>query len=166
MKPSDKPAQPARRDRLIHEHVHDPYQTRSKLPEPTVCPRCQAVFHDGRWRWGPPPAPAHQTLCPACRRIEENYPAGILTITGGFLAGHRAEIEGLIRHQEELEKGEHPMHRIMGMDARPDGLVVTTTDIHLPRRIGEALHHAYQGELDFHYDEEAYLLRVSWSREA
>jgi hypothetical protein len=28
----------ARRDRLIHERVHDPYKTPHKLPEPTVCP--------------------------------------------------------------------------------------------------------------------------------
>ena len=34
----DTPRQP-RRDRLIHEHVHDPYKTRLKLPEPTVCPQ-------------------------------------------------------------------------------------------------------------------------------
>jgi hypothetical protein len=42
------PRQP-RRDRLIHEHVHDPYKTRLQLPEPTVCPQCGAVFHEGRW---------------------------------------------------------------------------------------------------------------------
>ena len=40
-----------------------------------------------------------------------------------------------------------------------------TTDIHLPRRIGEALHHAHRGELDFHYDKEAYAIRVSWRRD-
>ena len=30
----------ARGDRLIREHVHDPYKTRLKLTEPTVCPQC------------------------------------------------------------------------------------------------------------------------------
>jgi hypothetical protein len=44
--------------------------------------------------------------------------------------------------------------------------VITTTDIHLPRRIGEALHRAYEGDLDFHYEEEAYSIRVTWRREA
>jgi len=28
----------------------------------------------------------------------------------------------------------------------------------------EALHHAYQGELEFHYNPEQNLLRVNWSR--
>ena len=31
-----------RRDRLMHEHIHDPYKTPHKLPEPTVCPDCGA----------------------------------------------------------------------------------------------------------------------------
>jgi len=35
----------------IVEHVHDPYKTRLKLAEPTVCPKCGALFHEGRWRW-------------------------------------------------------------------------------------------------------------------
>jgi hypothetical protein len=33
-----------RKNRLIHEHVHDPYKTKSKPPEPTVCPICYAVL--------------------------------------------------------------------------------------------------------------------------
>jgi RecG-like helicase len=64
-----------------------------------------------------------------------------------------------------LEKAEHPLHRIMDIQETNDGFVVTTTDIHLPRRIGEALHRAYHGTLDFHYDDEAYLLRVNWTRD-
>ena len=43
-------------------------------------------------------------------------------------------------------------------------LLVTTTDPHLARRIGEALHHAYKGELDYHYNKEEKLLRVVWRR--
>ena len=29
---------------------------------------------------------------------------------------------------------------------------------------GEALHHAYQGELEYHYNEKENLLRVVWAR--
>jgi hypothetical protein len=39
---------------------------------------------------------------------------------------------------------------------------VTTTDIHLARGMGEALHRAYQGELEYHYNPEQNLLRVIW----
>jgi hypothetical protein len=41
--------------------------------------------------------------------------------------------------------------------------LVTTTDIHLARGIGEALHHAYQGMLEYHYNHEQNLLRVNWT---
>jgi hypothetical protein len=42
--------------------------------------------------------------------------------------------------------------------------VISTTDTHLPRRIGESLHHAYQGALGVHYDEGEQFVRVIWSR--
>jgi hypothetical protein len=50
-------------------------------------------------------------------------------------------------------------------DEGDDGLVITTTDVHLPRRIGEAVHHAFHGDLKVHYDEENYFARVDWHRE-
>jgi hypothetical protein len=43
--------------------------------------------------------------------------------------------------------------------------VITTTDIHVPRRIGEALKNAYHGTLDYHFEPEEYRLRVRWTRD-
>lgn len=154
-----------RGDRLIREHVHDPYKTRRKLPSPTVCPGCGAVYGNGRWQWGDAPKDANSAQCQACHRIVDGYPAGELTIGGAFAETHREEIVNLARNLEREENGEHPLHRIMDIAQGPDGLVITTTDIHLPRRIGDALKHAYQGDLDLHYDEESYFIRVGWRRE-
>ena len=165
MKKKDLTRRITRGDRLIRERVHDPYKTRLKLPEPSICPQCGAVFHGGRWHWAERPSQAHEELCQACHRSNDNYPAGILTLSGGFLGKHKTEVLGLVRHQEKLEKAEHPLHRIITIERHADAIVINTTDIHLPRRIGEALHRAYEGELDFHYDEESYLIRVSWKRE-
>ena len=165
MKEMPKMHVPKRSDRLIRERVHDPYRDRHKLREPTFCSQCEAVFHDGRWHWAPRPAPAYQALCPACRRINDKYPAGVLTISGAFAKQHADEVMGLVRNQEEVGKVEHPLHRIMGIEQSGEAIVVNTTDIHLPRRIGEALHHAYQGKIDFHYDEDGYFIRVTWSRD-
>jgi ferredoxin len=167
MKQKDVARRSPRMDRRIREHVHDPYKTRLKLPEPTICPECGAEFHKGRWRWtAHPPVDAHNEMCQACHRAMDKCPAGTLTLTGGFVDGHKVEILRLVRNQEELEKNEHPLHRIMDIEEEPGRIVVRTTDIHLPRRIGEAVHHAFHGDLDFHYEEEAYFLRVNWIRES
>ena len=48
--------EPIRHDRLIQEYRHDAYKSKHKLPEPTVCPVCGAVYHDGRWQWMSKPA--------------------------------------------------------------------------------------------------------------
>ena len=59
-----------------------------------------------------------------------------------------------------------PHEGIIAIEDKGEEIEITTTDIHLPRRIGQALHNACKGEFDFHYDEEGYFIRVSWTREA
>jgi hypothetical protein len=54
----------------------------------------------------------------------------------------------------------------MGLQQSGGRIVITTTDIHLPRRIGHALVDAYKGELDTHYDEAGYFVRMTWTRAA
>jgi hypothetical protein len=157
---------PERGDRLLQERVHDPYKTKLKLPEPSVCPVCSAIFKDGRWQWAESwPADAHKETCQACHRTRDNYPAGVVTLSGAFVRQHKAEMISLVRHHETKAKAEHPLERIMNIVEHPDSVVITTTDIHLPRRIGEAVHHAYKGELEKKYDEEGYFVRVNWKRE-
>ena len=52
----------------------------------------------------------------------------------------------------------------MRIEEGPDAVFIRTTDIHLPRRIAEALHSAYKGELEFHYADQEYFLRATWTR--
>jgi NMD protein affecting ribosome stability and mRNA decay len=156
--------EPVRRDRLVQDARHDAYKAKHKLPEPTVCPDCGAVFHDGRWQWLDRPAEAHEERCPACHRIHDAYPAGFVTAGGPFFREHREELLHLVKNEEARAKAEHPLKRIMTVEDQDDGILITTTDIHLARGIGEALHHAYQGELEYHYNEQENLLRVVWLR--
>lgn len=151
-----------RHDNLFQEHVHDAYKARGKLPEPSVCPQCGAVYHGGRWQWGKTPEGAQPSMCPACHRLHDHYPAGILTLDGKFFRAHRDEIMRLVHNHEAHERSEHPLKRIMAVEEKEGATVVTTTDIHLARGLGEALHRAYQGDLDFHYNPEQNLLRVNW----
>jgi hypothetical protein len=154
-----------RKDRLIHEHVHDPYRTKPRTP--AVCPICFAVFRGGRWQWAAWwSINAHHQICPACHRTRDNYPAGTVTIRGEFAARHRSEILGLIQHLEQREKLLHPLHRIIHIEEKTGSIVIQTTDIHLPREIGEALRRAYQGDLEIIYPEESYSVRVNWTRQS
>jgi len=147
--------------RAQRDGVLDPYLSLNKPPGPALCPRCGVHFEKGRWQRGPVPegAPAH--LCPACHRIEDNLPGGVLTLHE-VPQRLRAQIIGLIRNEEAAENVEHPLNRVMAVDHVEDGFVVRTTDIHLPRRIGEALKRAYGGTLEMHFDDDGYFARVNW----
>ncbi|MEO9524083.1 BCAM0308 family protein [Marinobacter alexandrii] len=159
-------ARRGRGDRLIKEEIHDPYVARSKPREPTICPECRAVFRKGRWQWSEESdGDAHEMMCPACERIRDDMPGGILTLSGTFLAKHRDEILKLIFNKVEEEKGLHPINRLMGIeDGRSGELVVKFTDLHLARSTGESIERAYDGDLDIQYTKESNLVRVYWKR--
>lgn len=167
MKTRDVNRRERRGDKLIQERRHDPYQSRTKLTEPSVCETCGAVFSGGRWAWHETgPAEAERVTCPACHRVADNYPAGEVLLSGSYLDAHRDEIVRLMRNTEANEKQLHPLERIMDIQDADDGVKVTTTGLHLPRWIGHALEDAHKGELDTHYDEAGYFVRVSWNRTA
>ncbi len=155
-----------RKDRFIKEWGHDPYYEGRKYPEGTFCPDCGAIHRQGRWTWpeGEPPG-GEPHLCPACRRIKEDYPAGELYITGSYLDEHRQEILNLVQNIAEEEKRRSPLKRIMAIEEEGDGLRITFTDDHLARRVGEALYRAHRGELEMKYSEGSRFLRLSWRRE-
>jgi hypothetical protein len=145
----------------------DPYEERHRPQTPTTCVDCDAAFVDGRWVWlDEPLRQVAEGVCPACRRIRDAYPAGFLELRGTFLATHRDEILNAVRNVEALEKEAHPLHRIMDLTDEPGAVHITTTDVHLPRRIGEALHHAYAGSFDYQYIPNEHVLRGSWTRDS
>jgi len=152
----------ARRDRQIDEVAHDPYHARSKPPEPAACPQCGLVYHKGRWQRAPRPARADEHLCPACHRINDRAPAGYVTLAGAYVGGHENELLRLVRNEAARQGQDHPLARIMDIERREGTVIVTTTDVHLARRIGDALHAAFHGELTTKYSADEYRVRVNW----
>ncbi len=154
-----------RRDRLVREHQHDTYREEGKWPEPTLCVECGAVFVNGRWTWqDESPLDANEVTCPACRRMADDYPAGTIDLQSSFLEQHGEEVRNLILNEEQAEKQEHPLERIMQFREEPDHWIITTTGIHVARRIGEAVARAYQGRLELAYGDGEKSIRVSWRR--
>jgi hypothetical protein len=170
MKSRPRSKVPVRRDtlksHLITEERHDPYKATRKRADPGVCPQCMAVYLAGRWRWVDTALPKAQwQLCPACHRIKDKYPAGRIMLMGKFLAKHGPEIMRLVRNVEAIERREHPLQRIMEVQPSDDRTVITTTDIHLPRRVGHALVGAYKGKLETKYDQGGYFVDMRWRRD-
>lgn len=151
-------------DRPLFEQDIDAYKAKGKLTEPTVCSECNAVFHEGRWQWMTVPAFANREICPACHRIKDNAPAGYVTLDGPFFNDHREEIRRLIQHRAEHERNEHPLKRIIAIDIQENAMLVTTTETHLARGIGEAIHQAYLGKLKVSHVSGENLVRVHWTR--
>jgi hypothetical protein len=154
--------QPRYRARILDDSRHDPYQLREKPAGSTRCGQCHAVFERGRWCWTATPGPPSSILCPACRRLRDHAPAGWLTLEGPTVATQGEMLARLALHEAEHERDEHPMHRIMDSVRHGDRVEITTTDIHLPQRIGKAIARAHGGDLDIRYADDAYAVRVVW----
>jgi hypothetical protein len=161
----------ARKRRLAHgnprlrEEIHDPYRTPVKSRGPARCPQCGATYLKGRWTWQRLGKPIATLECPSCRRVRDRYPAGEITLRGSFAVEHADEIRSLVRNIEKAEHEEHPLHRIIALRRSRGTTVVTTTDLHLPRRIAHAVEAAWGGSLTTHYDEAGYFVRVDWVRD-
>lgn len=151
------------RTRIYDDQRIDVYREKQKYQEPTRCPKCSALFTEGRWTWKDTSQETHSALCPACRRIEDSYPAGFVNISGPFFKDHSKEIIHMVKNLEQTEREERPLERIMEIQEKDGQTVISTTGIHLARRLGDALKHAYEGELDISYDAENYV-RISWHR--
>ena len=88
-----------------------------------------------------------------------------MSIRGTFARAHRDEILALAHNVEEREKDEHPLKRILRIEEREDELLISTTDSHLARGLGAALHHAFQGEVDYGTAAQpGDLVRIHWER--
>jgi hypothetical protein len=155
-----------RKDRLIQDYVHDPYFNKTKLHDPSVCRKCSVVYHSGVFEWlDKAPKDAEKMTCPACRRIDDNFEGGIVSLEGLFLKQHRQDIMNIIKNTEIAQKTRRPLERLMKITDSPERIEVLTTYEHLARRIGEAVNSAYKGDLDLQYGEGKKHIRVYWRRD-
>jgi NMD protein affecting ribosome stability and mRNA decay len=152
------------RTRIFIDERHDTYKQIEKHPEPTVCTQCGAHFKSGRWTWEPIPNNYYETVCPACQRSAENYPAGIINLSGPFFSDNSKEILRMAKNIEKAESSLHPLERIMSIKSAGNGETeICTTGIHIANRIANHLYDAYKGKMEATYDGES-LVRIAWSR--
>ena len=156
-----------RKDRLIQEKIHDPYYEGKKYPEGTVCAGCGAIYKEGRWVWpedGKKHKAEEETLCPACRRIRDKYPAGVVYLSGGYLSTHKEEIINLVKNIIEKESERSPLKRLINIEEKDGEIILNFTDDHLARKVGEAVGRAHKGELELKYTEGDKFVTIFWRR--
>jgi hypothetical protein len=89
-------------------------------------------------------------------------PAGYVTLEGARTEGDRDVLVRIARNEEARMKAEHALERIMRVEQDGTRVLITTTDIHLPRRIGEAVQRSHKGKLEIRFGEAEYSVRVNW----
>ncbi len=154
------------------DHHGGEHRSARAAAEPRVCVGCGAVYERRRWIAGSTPRArlagqsAEPTLCPACDRKQKGEARGFLTLRGGFLAGHREDIEALLRREEERAVVDNPTGRILDWDTSVEGVLkLSTTTEHLAQRLGRAVHKAYAGDVQYDFSHENKLARVTWTRD-
>lgn len=142
------------------------------LTERSLCRECHSFYSGGRWhtpdqKKRKQDASDHElnlVLCPACRKLKDRAPNGVVRLTGQFVLTHKEEILNLIRNQTRKGDSDSPHERIMTMETIPDGMEITTTDDRLAQRIGRAVQKAYSGEVEYKWSPDERFARVNWSR--
>ncbi len=147
----------------------DPYAMLKAPKGPAICRKCKAVYADKRWDFDEAAArklaasPRTQKLvCPACQKIRDDYPEGIVTLQWSDLRSHEAEIRGLIANVEARAMSGNPLERVMKVVRRRKDLEVQTTNDRLAQRIGRELVRAYKGKVAYNWAHRDMMVRVAW----
>ncbi len=169
---STRPPRPAPSPRRLLDTLPDPYAVRRAPVGCMVCRECHAIYERKRWHFDEESyrrlvngGYARPTACPACTRIRDRYPEGVLTLRWPGLAAHADEVMRLLRNAEARARGINPMERVMRLEAVGAEWRVTTTNNKLAQRMGRELQHAYHGEVHFQWSHRDRLVRVTWERE-
>lgn len=152
----------------------DSYLPRGGSRSVSVCGTCRSVYKNKRWYAGEKDyesamksAATGTTVCPACMKIRDNFPGGIVTLKGGFVLPHKTDLMNLIRNEEERARGLNPLERVIAIKENGFGsIVISTTNEKLAQRIGRAVRKAFHGEVAYHWSHDNKLARVDWVRES
>lgn len=144
----------------------DVYQEKGGVKGPAYC-SCGAVYRDKRWfhdEAGHKRGDGHDLVCPACRRIADRNPAGIVSLSGDFLTAHESEIHNLIDNTAQGAVLKNPLGRVIDISMEHNGITITTTDVKLAQKIGRDVFKAHGGQLQFIWSHAEAPVRVAWSR--
>lgn len=147
----------------------DPYAMLKAPKGPAMCRKCGAIYADKRWHFDKVEARklaafprTRKLVCPACQKIRDDYPEGIVTLKWSDLQDHETEIRGLITNVEARAVSVNPLDRVMKIVRRKKELEIQTTNDRLAQRLGRALVRAYKGTAAYNWAHRDMMVRVTW----
>ena len=144
----------------------DAYQDKDGVKGTAYC-ACGAVFRNKRWVQeisGVARQEGQIIVCPACHRITDQNPAGIISLSGDFYAGHEDEINNLVTNTAQNSAAKNPLGRVMDIHKEKEGVTITTTDVKLAQKIGRMVFKAHGGKLHYTWSHAGPPVRVTWRR--
>ena len=154
------------------EVYKDPYIPDMKPGGVAQCRECRSVYAGQRWELESQAAQdlakaecVSDTLCPACQKIRDRMPGGIVNLSGEFLGRHEEEIVNLLHHENNQAMHINPLERIMDIEHSDGNLLIYTTNEKLAQKLGRAVHKAYSGTVEYKWSKGTKLARVNWHRD-
>ncbi len=152
----------------------DAYLPRGARRRISVCEGCRSVNMNKRWyaegdvdETALKNPEATKIVCPACLKIRDNFPGGIVTLKGGYVLSHKKDLISLIKNEEERARVSNPLERVMSVkEDGYGGLIISTTNERLAQRLGRAVRKAFHGKVAYHWSHDNKLARVDWERAA
>ncbi len=148
----------------------DPYFDRKGQKEVAICKKCGALYRHKRWSFDDPMATKpgleyRKVICPACRKIRDGFPGGIITLRGGFMRARGDQILRLVHNEGTRAKRINPMERIISVRKGRDRVEIQTTSERFAQRIGREIQRAYKGTVAYRWSKVNKFMRVDWYRE-
>jgi NMD protein affecting ribosome stability and mRNA decay len=149
----------------------DVYLPKGGSKETALCRKCGAIYRNKRWSLDEEEAKtlkaggtAVTVTCPACQRMADSNPAGIVTFSGGYLLEHWDDILNIVQRVEAVSRAKNPLGRIMEINQEESTLTIATTEEKLAQKLGREVYKAHKGELHYQWSHDQHFVRVSWMR--
>ncbi len=153
------------------ERSTDAYQQKLGPTETAICKKCGMFYLDKRWTFDEAESrrlsgesAVTKVLCPACQRMADDNPAGVVTLSGSYLLEHENDILNMIKRTEARSRTKNPLGRIMEINQEGNVLTISTTEDKLAQKLGREVYKAHKGELHYSWSHDLHFVRVNWTR--